>query len=80
MEYLDDEFSWLEMRIRIVKLQLSEEENSFSLNKDTRKPETVIRELKAKERTLKGMKNLGKFFCIFIFFSFYCFEILVDFL
>eukprot|EP01129_Flabellula_baltica_P013449 TRINITY_DN6237_c0_g1_i1.p1 TRINITY_DN6237_c0_g1~~TRINITY_DN6237_c0_g1_i1.p1 ORF type:complete len:1099 (+),score=231.60 TRINITY_DN6237_c0_g1_i1:22-3318(+) len=51
LEYLEDQFSILEMQIRIRKFELtSEDDVSFSLRQDSRKPEAIIRELKAKQR------------------------------
>ena len=52
LEYLEDNFQLIETLVKAVKTELSDD--SLLFRADQRKPEAVIRELKAKARSLKA--------------------------
>lgn len=52
LEYLEDNFLLIETLVKAVKTELSDDTVLFRA--DQRKPEAVIRELKAKARSLKA--------------------------
>ena len=52
LEYLEENFQLIETLVKAVKTELSDD--SLLFRADQRKPEAVIRELKAKARSLKS--------------------------
>lgn len=52
LEYLEDNFKLIETKVKAIKMEQSDD--SFLLRADQRKPEAVIREMKAKARSLRA--------------------------
>lgn len=52
LEYLEDNFQLIETKVKAMKMEQSDD--SFLLRADQRKPEAVIREMKAKARSLRA--------------------------
>ena len=52
LEYLEDNFKLIETLVKATKTELSDE--GWLMRGDQRKPEAVVRELKAKARSLKA--------------------------
>ena len=52
LEYLEDNFQLMETKVKAMKMEQSDD--SFLLRADQRKPEAVIREMKAKARSLRA--------------------------
>ena len=52
LEYLEDNFQLIETKAKALKMEQSDD--SFLLRADQRKPEAVIREMKAKARSLQA--------------------------
>jgi len=51
LEYLEDQFKVLESKIRIKRVEMEEDDlGSFNMRSDNRKPEAIVRELRAKLR------------------------------
>jgi hypothetical protein len=55
LEYLEDNFQLIETKVKAMKMEQSDD--SFLLRADQRKPEAVIREMKAKARSLRAKIN-----------------------
>lgn len=53
MEYLEDNFQLIETLGKALKIE-DDNDNSLLFRADQRKPEAVIRELKAKSRSVKA--------------------------
>ena len=52
LEYLEDNFQLIETKVKAIKTEQSDD--SYLLRADQRKPEAVIREMKAKARSLRA--------------------------
>lgn len=52
LEYLEDNFQLIETKVKAMKMEQSDD--SFLLRADQRKPEAVMREMKAKARSLRA--------------------------
>ena len=52
LEYLEDNFQLIETKVKAIKMEQSDD--SYLLRADQRKPEAVIREMKAKARSLRA--------------------------
>ena len=52
LEYLEDNFQLIETKVKAIKMEQSDD--SYLLRADQRKPEAVMREMKAKARSLRA--------------------------
>ena len=55
LEYLEDNFLLIETKVKVLKIEQSDD--SLLFHADQRKPEAVIREMKAKARSLQAKIN-----------------------